>query len=251
MRVPTLEQLRAEKQRAVRDWKGRERWRWLGFMTIVVAPVGFFFVGRYVGHGEAYPTWQTWLGLGMLAALEVVGVWVRSNEWTSSHDQLAQDVAFCAAMDAASELDKGNVLSASILVDELLKSLPCFFRRKPIYIGSWRQNPELRQVLWLNSPRRYRRAISAAIQASGDRASEFSHHLKQMAESLSGKMDEPDYVTMQKSLQWLVAQSKEYGEPGLVEKYQDFMFVVNVAGLIVIPVLAAAVGAAVGILTRP
>lgn len=152
--------------------------------------------------------------------------------------RLSQDVVFCTAVSAAEQLEEGDPIKASLLVDKLLAALSHFLRHKSVKIGPWGFTAKLKDLLYVHPESVPRKAILGAIQDSGSEMPEFSQHFYSFAQGLSSESERDNYIVTQNFLSWLINKSEKYKlkPAGLWERHPGFK---DILLSIILPIIGA------------
>jgi len=194
--------------------------------------------------------WVLWLNFSLAMVSVVLSVLVVFKA-ERKLVELSQGMAFRLCVDVETAIRNGKLLTASLLVDELLDVvLPNLLRRRPIKPPQG-TSPSLREVLHMGSIRAKRGEIGAAILDSGNESGEFARQFGCLAQALSTDMGETEFLDLRRCLLWLIEKSKPYRgatNTSLLKRLNllGILTGVNLAAGIVLAVVSI-----VGIVTRP
>lgn len=200
------------------------------------APLVFiFFVAYpliliYVLPSAGVSIWQILLIVGLAVPSSIFNYYFYRRLTKRILSRLSQEACFYAAAITAENLEKGNMLEASLSMDRLLFALSDFLRRKSLSLGFGSVAPiDIMHVTPATIPRK---AVLRAIQTRGD-SKDFQEKLHDLVTGLRGNPDTGN-VAINKFLVWLDQETKDYqkGSQTFEDKHPTLVRVIGPAVLV-------------------
>lgn len=152
--------------------------------------------------------------------------------------KLSQPVAFYAAVSAAEQLEKDNLIETSFYADKLLGALSFLVMQETIEVKPWKS--ALKNLLYVKPGDIKNKAVHGAIQDRKTTKNDFVEQFYDLADSLSkAHLRSREFKAIGDFLEWVSVKSQTYeSEIGFWARHQNYKILLDIMAIIA-PIIVA------------